>query len=1347
MPFITQLVTDEGLAKYLDTALIKNVAKRQENAPASTGKYICGNCFADAKLRCSRCHEVYYCSLGCQKEHWSSHKDTCGNTGSLVKDTILSLAHVEDIGSGRNTRKRKMKKKKRLGPKSNQAQGSGSVPAPLPTPSTTETVAVPEEEEEEELESTETDVKRLVTDTAVAIENIDREFSEASSIRSIVPHRHNGEEMSCVDMEAPDTDSYGQIKTQFEKLEETCGVTERKSDLDVEHGPTKLSTWITEVIEMLKTLASKVIPGSWFASSTWPAFAKCIEKVCSLVPSSVINIIGSIFGRVLTVAKVVTKFITAAFVWLMAKVRSMLHVIEQAVNWFTAGFSNVSQGMLDMIETFLDMILPNQSTESPTDPSIPPLDRVQEPHDVKGKKPDEGSTEDGSDGGTNKPTVNKLLTEKRQDGQVYYKVASESTSFLDDIGNPHRIGWLKDVVISDVAYPLMKGLGKVTMSVLMFNQMYVNNSYSSRYDIANSMKDGALSLLSNMASTLGVMVSLMPLESIHSIYKAMLAYIPSAKMLVEFFKDMYGYIYGLVQTILKWMIGLVKKVYAGAEIFMFRCVTCIIKRIGILDHLEHANQTSTTKELDTNDIVRELGKSILSDWSLFEHDATQNDRDVLNTLVTDVKVTSGTGVRGGSTASQITTPLSTSTSVTAVPTSTGDVGDSVQYMKAIESGADGIASSLLVLHVDSVNVQTQFGIHMFDLYKALVTALAPEEDDTTETGKRQAGLGITKHSMKILAQCNSILEKTVVVVGPETSSASKDRIQSGRKPKGRNLPVFTQKQIDDFDDSTHVPQYENISHIPNMNTSHLTSMDRRDAYAAKVTFTKTTTYCISMGTLLASFLLATVIFIVVAVPMIASNFRHHTEAVKIEFANKNIEGLTTGLGIELHHIKEPNADRGATMEAFNALYTKPGFPNLATHTQPEQKLYDYYSAAQLEVLASAQLMVFADAFNKYFVDEYNKNGTNKGQGVNTESNTLEVDGVAQVMITETMTSKAMGGIVATTLKNIPKEAPRNGVIQVSQTDYNEFMTDTVKTNIVNVAKNFDVGTVLMDKKRMANILHDVTTTCSHSGKWSALAAFTALQTNYGNSLSPPGTILQFELNKGKEYTARDVVAFIQSHKNMFENIFTGSTSNVITDLDLINQNADVRRHLGNQSSTPFDNEQFWKTLWPLAQLSRFKYVTYLWHVTKKIVLQLLLGVFTLTIAVCAICTEVLLRYFQIQLWRTRWECFKYAIIGIATLWKYAVLPLVIVCGIQLVPYGYLVTKQTSSAWGTWSSYMTSFAVLHMILNGTLAVFTQRPTQKHQRNIFTTFILGALSTYLSSLTHVAIPTTPIYNNLI
>ena len=37
----------------------------------------CGHCGIDAKLVCTRCRSVRYCSQTCQREAWATHKPVC----------------------------------------------------------------------------------------------------------------------------------------------------------------------------------------------------------------------------------------------------------------------------------------------------------------------------------------------------------------------------------------------------------------------------------------------------------------------------------------------------------------------------------------------------------------------------------------------------------------------------------------------------------------------------------------------------------------------------------------------------------------------------------------------------------------------------------------------------------------------------------------------------------------------------------------------------------------------------------------------------------------------------------------------------------------------------------------------------------------------------------------------------------------------------------------------------------------------------------------------------------------------------------------------------------------------
>jgi len=55
------------------------------------GPYLCSNltkCDKDAPFQCGRCRGVHYCSVQCQKEHRSAHKEDCvpgrGTTSALA---------------------------------------------------------------------------------------------------------------------------------------------------------------------------------------------------------------------------------------------------------------------------------------------------------------------------------------------------------------------------------------------------------------------------------------------------------------------------------------------------------------------------------------------------------------------------------------------------------------------------------------------------------------------------------------------------------------------------------------------------------------------------------------------------------------------------------------------------------------------------------------------------------------------------------------------------------------------------------------------------------------------------------------------------------------------------------------------------------------------------------------------------------------------------------------------------------------------------------------------------------------------------------------------------------------
>lgn len=86
----------------------KNKVLRTKMDEAKYGEQRCGGCGADKKkdgetlLRCGKCMKRGYCSVECQKEHWSLHKKVC----KVVQDSQghlamavgrMSMAPVSDL--------------------------------------------------------------------------------------------------------------------------------------------------------------------------------------------------------------------------------------------------------------------------------------------------------------------------------------------------------------------------------------------------------------------------------------------------------------------------------------------------------------------------------------------------------------------------------------------------------------------------------------------------------------------------------------------------------------------------------------------------------------------------------------------------------------------------------------------------------------------------------------------------------------------------------------------------------------------------------------------------------------------------------------------------------------------------------------------------------------------------------------------------------------------------------------------------------------------------------------------------------------------------------------------------
>jgi hypothetical protein len=58
--------------------------------------YRCNNCLkADKGMHvCGKCSNIHYCSVSCQKEDWSLHKQSCGN--KLPKSTLGVICTKDD---------------------------------------------------------------------------------------------------------------------------------------------------------------------------------------------------------------------------------------------------------------------------------------------------------------------------------------------------------------------------------------------------------------------------------------------------------------------------------------------------------------------------------------------------------------------------------------------------------------------------------------------------------------------------------------------------------------------------------------------------------------------------------------------------------------------------------------------------------------------------------------------------------------------------------------------------------------------------------------------------------------------------------------------------------------------------------------------------------------------------------------------------------------------------------------------------------------------------------------------------------------------------------------------------
>ena len=59
----------------------------------------CTQCGSHTTLRCSVCHEVYYCSVVCQRRHWDAgHRTACGGLDEYVAQEQLQIIHSRSNG-------------------------------------------------------------------------------------------------------------------------------------------------------------------------------------------------------------------------------------------------------------------------------------------------------------------------------------------------------------------------------------------------------------------------------------------------------------------------------------------------------------------------------------------------------------------------------------------------------------------------------------------------------------------------------------------------------------------------------------------------------------------------------------------------------------------------------------------------------------------------------------------------------------------------------------------------------------------------------------------------------------------------------------------------------------------------------------------------------------------------------------------------------------------------------------------------------------------------------------------------------------------------------------------------
>lgn len=78
-------ISEDAYRDFLNVVFDKAdeiTSKQQECAKIS--------CSKRGTKRCGRCHQMYYCSAICQKQHWKSHKKVCKKDVRLQRATIFS---------------------------------------------------------------------------------------------------------------------------------------------------------------------------------------------------------------------------------------------------------------------------------------------------------------------------------------------------------------------------------------------------------------------------------------------------------------------------------------------------------------------------------------------------------------------------------------------------------------------------------------------------------------------------------------------------------------------------------------------------------------------------------------------------------------------------------------------------------------------------------------------------------------------------------------------------------------------------------------------------------------------------------------------------------------------------------------------------------------------------------------------------------------------------------------------------------------------------------------------------------------------------------------------------------